>query len=85
MQTQKKIKGETEDNLVNQVCTKRNMSSSEVMSVPESFLRQSVSTTVWPAVGEKHFRAGKYRKQGGKESCSYISQGLLYTTQRYTS
>lgn len=41
------------------VCTKRNMSSSEVMSVPESLLRQSVSTTVWPAAGEKHFRVGK--------------------------
>lgn len=48
----------------------------EVKSVPESLLRQSVSTTVWPAVGEKHFRGGKQRKQGGKETYGCIFQGL---------
>lgn len=45
------------------------MTSGGVNSVPESLLRQSVSTTVWSAVGEKHFRRGKQRKQGGKETC----------------
>lgn len=39
----------------------------EVRSVPESFLRQSVSATVWPAAGEKHFRGGKKRRQQARK------------------
>lgn len=35
-------------------------------SVPESFLRQSVSTTVCSAAGEKHFRGGKRQQDGGR-------------------
>lgn len=53
----------TEDNLVNQCVTAQHFQR-EVRSVPESFLRQSVSTTVCPAVGEKHFRGGMQRRQG---------------------
>lgn len=61
------------------VCKKAQYVQQEVKSVPESLLRQSVSTTVRPAVGEKHFRGGKQRKQGGKKTCGCISQGLLIT------
>lgn len=48
-----------------------------VMSVPESLLRQSVSATVWPSVGEKHFRQGK-QGQRGNGTCGCICKTQLY-------
>lgn len=67
------------------VCARAQHVQQEVKSVPESLLRQSVSTTVWPAVGEKHFRWGKQREQGGKGTCVCISQELpnnMFNLQR---